>query len=103
MVSSKVRLVPRLAETGEGAYRMLNIWLWADYYTSYPLFKDASGVAIAAIGTLSSAVQFGEVSLCLLKRHAAQIPDAKCRQSCSRSSSGAIQISSTPVYGLPWP
>lgn len=32
----------------------------ADYYTSYPLFKDASGVAIAAIGTLSTAVQFGE-------------------------------------------
>ncbi|EPT01088.1 hypothetical protein FOMPIDRAFT_1049074 [Fomitopsis schrenkii] len=37
--------------------------IFQDYYTSYPLFKDASGIAIAAIGTLSSAVQFGETIL----------------------------------------
>ena len=35
-----------------------------DYYTSYPLFKDASGVSISAVGTLSLATQFSEV-LCI--------------------------------------
>lgn len=64
MVSSKVCLV--LPPT-ESAYRRHH---GPDYYTSYPLFKDASGIAIAAIGTLSSAVQFGEVRSYLLKPHA---------------------------------
>ncbi|KZT69305.1 MFS general substrate transporter [Daedalea quercina L-15889] len=37
--------------------------IFQDYYASNPLFKDASGVIIAAVGTLSTAVQFGETIL----------------------------------------
>ncbi|TFY61497.1 hypothetical protein EVJ58_g4473 [Rhodofomes roseus] len=37
--------------------------IFQEYYTSNPLFKDASGVTIAAVGTLSVAIQFGETIL----------------------------------------
>lgn len=61
MVFSKVRFCSSFRRGWERVLRAV-----VDYYTSYPLFKDASGVAIAAIGTLSSAVQFGEVRFCVL-------------------------------------
>ena len=34
-----------------------------DYYTSHPPFDSASNVAIAAVGTVSLAIEYGEVSI----------------------------------------
>lgn len=45
-----------------------------DYYTSYPLFKDASGVSISAVGTLSLATQFSEVR-CISDQHSTPSDD----------------------------
>lgn len=35
----------------------------SDYYTSHPPFDSASNVAIAAVGTVSLAIEYGEVSI----------------------------------------
>ncbi|PIL35155.1 MFS general substrate transporter [Ganoderma sinense ZZ0214-1] len=40
--------------------------IFQDYYTSHPPFDSASGVAIAAVGTISLAIQYGESCLLLL-------------------------------------
>ena len=70
-----------------------------DYYTTHAPFSGASGVSIAAIGTIAISLQYAEVSKSTAKKRRMLTPVRPCRHSSSHAFSAAIRTTCGSACG----